>query len=421
MTRTTDQRRGSGECDVLILGAEELTGLAVARDLRQVGLKVLGGGTDPSGFGFRSNALESRFIYPNPERDLAGFAAAVREAALRYRVRAILPCLDSALMALDKTRDVFEGVAPLGIAPPRALEIISDKLRTQELAISLGVDIPMTVLMDRVGAELPAGFRLPAVVKQGSAGLRGPQKAIYCRTPAEVDSAVNLYLGAGVTAVAQELIYGHGVQLVGICRRGELVQAFQYRRLREYGCRGGGFTLAESEPIHPALRDMASRLTRALNWEGVLGVETKNPEDAPDRFVLMEINGRFVGTIDLARAAGINFPSLQYRLTLGEDLPRKPIPYRTGLRYRRWLYDSLALIELLFERPDLTGVPLPSAPRAVWNYFAAYDPRVGSDTFRLRDPMPSIVNMRKGLPVIARVLARALRDAARPSQDRGAE
>src|SRR5881628_469238 len=91
-------------CDALVLGADEHTGLATARNLHRKGLRVLGGGLDPRGFGFYSRALRAKFIHPNPEVDRAGFLECVREAALRHTVRAILPSLDTALMALHEGR-----------------------------------------------------------------------------------------------------------------------------------------------------------------------------------------------------------------------------------------------------------------------------------------------------------------------------
>ncbi len=398
-------------CDALVLGADEHTGLEVARSLHEAGVRVLGGGLDPKGYGFRSRALSARFVYPSPETQREGFVQAVKEAALRHRVRAILPSLDTALLALHKERRAFDGVARLGIASAESLETIIDKGRLQDVAASAGVEMPRGLTLEG-GQQLPADFPLPAIVKQRHAGHLGPRKVIYCGTRDELLAAVRIFLDSGSVPIVQELVCGYGVQIVGLCRGGELVHRFQYRRLHEYRCSGGLGSLAASEPLDPALLERSERILRALRWEGIVGVEFKVPEDRSHAAKLIEVNARFIGFMGLALDAGLNFPLMQYRLTVGEDPGGPPLPYRVGVRYQRWLFDTLSVVELLMERPPVSGVPLPGRARRVWDYLTAYGPGVRSDWFRLSDPMPGALMVARGLPVVAQRLLRALRTRA---------
>jgi predicted ATP-grasp superfamily ATP-dependent carboligase len=397
-------------CDALVLGADEHTGLATARNLHREGVRVLGGGLDSRGFGFYSNALRARFVHPSPERDRQGFIRAVKEAALRHQVKAILPSLDTALIALHESRRDFEGVAPMGIAPEKALDTIRDKMRLRDVAEPLGVEMPRTFSVDRDPESLPADFPMPAIVKQRESGHLAPRKVIYCANRAEVLAGLRLYLDGGYPAMVQELIYGYGTSVVTLCRNGKILQAFQYQKPREYSCRGGIGTLRVSQPVSPELGSRSARLLEALRWEGIAGVEFKVPLDQPDRPRLLEVNARFVGTIDLARASGINFPYLQYLMTTGQELPAEQIPYRAGVRYRKWLWDTCALMELLFDRPPVSGVPLPGRARAIWNYLEAYGPHVGSDNFQMRDPLPGVMDFFHGLPILAKTFVRAVRN-----------
>jgi predicted ATP-grasp superfamily ATP-dependent carboligase len=367
---------------------------------------------DPKGYGFRSRALSARFVYPNPETHLEGFVRSVKEAALRHRVRAILPSLDTALLALHKERGAFDGIARLGIASPESLDKIIDKARLQDLTASVGVEMPRSLALEE-GQQLSPDFPLPAIVKQREQGHHGPRKVIYCRTRDELLTAIRVYLDRGSVPIVQELVYGYGVQIVGLCRGGELVQRFQYRRLHEYSCRGGLGSLAVSEPLDPALLERSERLIRALKWDGIVGVEFKVPPERSHPPSLIEINARFVGFMGLAMDAGLNFPRMQYRLTVGEDPGGPPLPYRVGVRYQRWLLDTLSVIELLLERPAVSGVPLPGRARRVWDYLTTYGPGVRNDWFRLSDPKPGALLVARGLPVVARRLLRALRSRAR--------
>jgi hypothetical protein len=53
----------------------------------------------------------------------------------------------------------------------------------------------------------------------------------------------------------------------------------------------------------------------------------------------MEINPKFWGSLDLAIAAGVDFPTLAVEMALGE-LDRVVMEYPTGVRFR-WVFDDL--------------------------------------------------------------------------------
>ena len=90
-------------------------------------------------------------------------------------------------------------------------------------------------------------------------------------------------------------------------------------------------TLVESTR-EPGLLDRAYRLLGELGWHGPAQVEFKvDPESG--RTWLIEINGRFWGTLAAAVAAGIDFPQVACRLALGEDVP-PAFDYAVGQRYR---------------------------------------------------------------------------------------
>lgn len=61
---------------------------------------------------------------------------------------------------------------------------------------------------------------------------------------------------------------------------------------------------------------------------------------------LMEINARYWGSLQLAIAAGVDFPLLHYRFAQGEDPPAQ-LNYRTGVRCRWLLGDLDALVTRL--------------------------------------------------------------------------
>ena len=95
--------------------------------------------------------------------------------------------------------------------------------------------------------------------------------------------------------------------------RGRLVAEFSHRRLREKPPAGGASVLSESLPVDPRLREFALRMLGPIGWHGVAMMEYKQDRRTGD-FVLMEVNGRFWGSLELAVAAGVDFPFLACQL-----------------------------------------------------------------------------------------------------------
>ena len=106
-------------------------------------------------------------------------------------------------------------------------------------------------------------------------------------------------------------------------RRGEPLLLFQHRRIREYPISGGVSTCCESMPLDPKLRDWSVALLKAMNWDGVAMVEFRYDE-ASGRAVLLEVNGRFWGSLPLAVHAGCDFPYEFYRSSVGRTALRRP-------------------------------------------------------------------------------------------------
>ena len=119
----------------------------------------------------------------------------------------------------------------------------------------------------------------------------------------------------------QERIEGPGVGVFVCCDRGEPVALFAHRRLREKPPSGGVSVLCESAAARSDRRaTSATRLLQALDWRGVAMVEFKR--DLRDGSLrLMEINGRFWGSLQLAIDAGVEFPGRRWSIAKDEPRP----------------------------------------------------------------------------------------------------
>ena len=128
----------------------------------------------------------------------------------------------------------------------------------------------------------------------------------YAQTPAELKERVTHTLQFG-QVVLQEYFSGEGVGVEVIAKPGEVQYAFQHRRLHEVPLTGGGSSLRVVRRWRPTCWKPPRKLLRAIGWHGVAMVEFKHNPDT-GAFRLIEINGRFWGSLPLAVAAGADFP-----------------------------------------------------------------------------------------------------------------
>jgi predicted ATP-grasp superfamily ATP-dependent carboligase len=182
--------------------------------------------------------------------------------------------------------------------------------------------------------------------------------------------------------IVQEYVPGRGYGLTALMRRGQPVATFMHRRLAEHDVsRGTHFAHAATgaESVEEAeLRDSGLELLKGLCWDGMAMVEFRR--DLRDgRFRLMEINPRFVGTLDLALAAGVDFPWLYVQLAAGRPVAG-PNRYRVGLKYRWLLSKNVALA---FEHP----VSYWFGVLSTWRFDTKCD-------LSLRDPKPHWTHLR---------------------------
>src|SRR5262249_40991218 len=152
---------------------------------------------------------------------------------------------------------------------------------------------------------------------------------------------------------------------------------------------------SESVALDPPLLDHAERILEALKWHGVAMVEFKR--DARDGVSkLLEINGRFWGSLQLAVDSGVDFPYLLYRQAVDGDID--PVfSYRVGVRLRWWLGDLDWLLIRLRERGSL-------APRrqALREFLRPSGSTTRAEILRRDDPAPAIRELSQYLQALLR-------------------
>ena len=153
---------------------------------------------------------------------------------------------------------------------------------------------------------------------------------------------------------------------------GRALARFTGRKLRQWPVGFGAARAAESR-WDPDLADRCDALLDALGFHGISQLETKR-DRRDGTYRLMEINPKFWGSLDLAIAAGVEFPWLAVQAALGEQVDES-FPYPVGLRFR-WTFEDL--------------MHTVARPASLGAFLRDFSPRVRSDLV-WSDPAPMLV------------------------------
>jgi len=379
--------------------------LAVTRSLGRQGVEVTVADEDGRSLAGVSRYCRASVRVPSAARSGEAFVSAIRQEVGRGKHSVVIPADDVTLSLIAQARSQFEGLVVLPFPDFETVQTAHDKGALMTLAAEKGIPVPKTVVV-RGPADIEGAIRavgLPAVVKARVSRVRvgGQWRAggavHYARTAAELDAAVRAAQEIAPGPLVQEHISGDGRGIFVLMNRGRLRAAFAHRRLREKPPSGGVSVLSESVGLDPQLLDHAERILEALKWHGVAMVEFKH--DSRDGVTkLLEINGRFWGSLQLAVDSGVDFPYLLYRLAVDGDID--PVfTYRVGVRLRWWLGDLDWLLIRLRERGSLAR-----RLKALPEFLRPAGRGTRAEVFRPDDPAPAI----RELSLYSRAL---LRDA----------
>ena len=106
-------------------------------------------------------------------------------------------------------------------------------------------------------------------------------------------------------------------------------------------------------------------------------------DEASGRAVLLEVNGRFWGSLPLAVHAGCDFPYEFYRSSVEPDRPAAVTAYRTGVQCRLLAAETKWLLQALRQQP----IP---RWRAVAQYLLAFRPGTRYYVWAWDDPRPAV-------------------------------
>ena len=386
---------------VLVLDANQRSALAVIRSMGRRGMHVIAGDHVSAPLGGASRYAAATVQYANPAEHPTRFAEQIAALVGRLDIGVVMPATDLTTMLLVSQPEVIHP-ARLAAPPAQSYEALTDKRALVELAGTIGVAVPGTRVA-RNAAEIREAaeeFGYPLVLK--------PARSRYLRSDRVVATTVRIVNSAPELAraldalpwlddmpcLAQQFIPGHGAGIFALWGPEGPVAWFAHKRLREKPPSGGVSVLSESVGVDSVMQSMAARLLSASRWLGVAMIEFR-VTDAGVPY-LMEVNGRFWGSLQLAIDSGIDFPWLLFQLVTGATPVATP-DYTRGRRLR-WLLGDVdnLILQLRSRGPDGGG-----KARAAAHFLRTFlDSSCSQEVFRWSDPRPGLREARHWLSAL---------------------
>ena len=381
---------------ILVLDANQRSALAATRALGKKGIVVVTGDASLRTLAGSSKYSRESIVYPSPHDAPDDFVAHLAETVKGYHIDVLFPMTDVTTALVLKHQALLGDVC---IAAPAfaTYDGVTDKYNLFQAAQRLGLSMPATQFVDPGHSPwvVPDDLHYPLVLKPARSRLltnghwlSTSVKVVNSRT--ELDRVIARYAWFRQSPfLVQEYIHGQGQGIFALYDHGRPVSFFAHKRLREKPPEGGVSVLSESAPVSEHMRQIAEALLTPIGWHGVAMVEFKVSSNGTP--YLMEINGRFWGSLQLAIDAGVDFPYLLYQLAIGQ--PVTPIDqYKIGIK-SRWLMGDLDHLYLKLKAPR-QKVSLAEKLRSIGRFCLMYQRGMGYEINRMDDMGPFFFELR---------------------------
>ena len=377
-----------------MLDSDGQSALTIVESLGARGVPVTAGSPARVSLGGLSKYSDGTYRSPDPSAEPERFLSHLERYLDDTDHFAVIPTRDTttALLARHKPRLEATGTR-VAAEDPETFERAFDKERLSAVvAERTSVPQPETFAPESVDAvaEVASRVSYPAVVKPRSkSAVVGGERVThhhvsdssYVTGPDELVSEYRATVAGSEELsdnlpLVQEYVPGTTTTTVGLVDDGELRAHFQEERLRTYPSSGGNSALLRAVESETMLA-YAEEVFDALSWTGPAMAEFMRTPDGD--YYLIEVNGRYWGSLPFAVNAGVDLPWLHYRQLRGEDV-RFEGNYRTDVIQRR----------LFFEDAKWLGERLTAGEAGAVGPFLRAFAETDHTFYRPDDPLPTL-------------------------------
>ena len=397
---------GSSRPPAILLGGDTPIGLTVVRELGQENVPVHVIARSNRGLGLYSRWATTRHIRPVGKAQTIDLLNRIAET---HGAHHVIGVSETDLVMLRNAADdnKLPGIRVL-VPLIEQLQLVNDKLATYGAARKVGIPVPESwqPLTRREAEDIPRGITYPCILKWRDpvsvAGIlreiEAPMlKAEYCYTRAELTAALSRYHPINKYPVVQAYARGVGLGHMIFMYKGEALLSFQHIRKAEWPPEGGISTVCSSLPpsFHPEWVAQSIGLLRHIGWQGAAMLEYRYDKQTDTR-ALMEINGRFWGSLPLAYHAGARFAWLTYSVLGLNEIPTIG-EYRAGITCRYMIPEMRRVLRIIFNPRSIKDRTLTTSKAGAMTdcILGFFRPSIHYYIFSFNDPMPFVIDMKE--------------------------
>ena len=383
--------------NILILDGMERSALAATRSLGRKGCNVFVCDASPLSLAGSSKHCTQYLQTPSPEKNPRDFIDTLLDIIKHHGIDVLLPMSDISTATVLNAPEIVKAVK-IPCPSYATYNDVTNKTSLFKLASKHAIPIPNTYFIDHISEldNLVDRLSFPIVIKPSKSRILKKNQWIrthvqYAETKEKLFATIQQHEWLkDFPFMLQQYISGQGQGIFAFYNNGRAVTFFSHKRLREKPPSGGVSVLCESTEVNPVMQSIAAKLLDTVGWHGVAMVEFKvAPDGTP---YLMEINGRFWGSLQLSIDSGIDFPYLAYLLALGRELPTVS-SYKTGVR-SRWLLGDLDHLYLRLKEPSHTR-GIGRKLRDIYEFLKLYQHNTRHEINRIDDPKPFLFELRQ--------------------------
>jgi len=265
---------------------------------------------------------------------------------------ALILCDDRSALQVGRNRERFIGLVPFMLPSQELLECVTDKYLMLRFSLDNDLPTPKTIFIadEKDLTATIDQLRWPIALK-GSGGYAS-NRILKLNKPEELSAAYEFLKAAqaedGYASPlhAQEWVEGTTYSVIVLCQHGKLVARCVIQKGLTFPSWGGVCVTAKTV-LSPVIERAVDKILAHICWHGILEIELILDHRSGEASII-ELSPDPNWALDLAIAAGVNFPLILWKLLQGAS----PDECQTsGIPGKRFVWLLPEGIQLLVEKP----------------------------------------------------------------------
>ncbi|MDA7558217.1 ATP-grasp domain-containing protein [Flavobacteriaceae bacterium] len=282
--------------------------------------------------------------------------------AIRFQqIHLVMPIAEEMSKFLITNKNSLDRRAKLMLLPDlKSYSIATNKKHLYNHLISNNLPTPKSQVINALPRELVTEISFPVLVKP--LDLKGGEGILKFNCEKDLENYM-LFRTESDELLIQEYIDGFDIDCSVLCENGQILT---YTIQEEY--------LSSNNPYAPQLGvsfvnnkdvlSVVSKVLKSLSWSGIAHIDLRF-DRTQKNYKIIEINGRFWGSTEASKAAGVNFPLEIINKSLGFSLSKSNYKNLIYIKHKGLFKKPFKLFNFNFMRnnTDLCEVcqdPLPT-------------------------------------------------------------